>query len=60
LKHTMGDKTLVEYVDSESFTTMVKTVDFSKAIKDLDHNPVVDPDEGIRRTTEWMKHHYRI
>ena len=36
------------------------TVDFSKAIKDLDHNPIIDPHEGIKRTTEWMKSKYGI
>ncbi len=60
LNTTRGDKSLVTYKESEGFTTKIKTVDFSKAIKDLDHNPVVDPVEGIRRTTEWMKYKYRI
>ena len=39
---TNGDKNLVTYKESEKFTTKIKTVDFSKAIKDLNHNPVVD------------------
>ena len=38
----------------------IKTVDFSKAIRDLDHNPVVEPEEGIRRTAEWMNDFYRL
>ena len=38
----------------------IKTVDFSKAIKDLNHNPVVDPYEGIKRTTDWMKNYYQF
>ena len=29
-----------------------------KAIKDLNHNPKVNPEEGIRRTVEWMKDLY--
>ncbi|MFC2117176.1 NAD-dependent epimerase/dehydratase family protein [Bacteroidota bacterium] len=60
LNTTGGDKSLVTYKESEGFTTKIKTVDFSKAIRDLDHNPVVDPVEGIRRTTEWMKYKYRL
>jgi len=58
---TVGiDDSIVTYKEAEAFTTKVKTIDFSKAIKDLNHNPVVDPAEGIRRTVEWMKWFYRI
>ena len=46
--------------EAESFTTKVKTMDFSKAVKDLGHDPVVTPEEGIRRTVEWMKWFYRL
>ena len=60
LKVTGADESLVTYKDSEDFTTKIKTVDFSKAIKDLDHNPKVEPEEGIRRTAEWMKDKYRL
>ena len=60
LKVTGKDDSLVEYKEAEAFTTTIKTVDFSKAIKDLDHNPVVGPEEGIRRTAEWMKDYYRL
>lgn len=54
------DDSLVTYEGEESFTTKVKTMDFSKAVKDLSHDPVVTPEEGIRRTVEWMKWYYRI
>ena len=47
-------------MEAEPFTTKIKTVDSSKAIKDLDHNPVVEPEEGIRRTAAWMKDYYRL
>jgi dTDP-glucose 4,6-dehydratase len=60
LKITGADESLVNYLECEDFTTKIKTVDFSKAIKDLKHNPVIDPYEGIKRTAEWMKYHYRI
>mgnify|MGYP001020815089 CR=1 FL=1 len=54
------DDSLVEYKEAEAFTTKIKTVDFSKAIKDLDHNPVVDPEEGIHLTAKWMRDVYRL
>ena len=60
LKVTGKDDSLVEYIDAEAFTTKIKTVDFSKSIKDLNHNPVIDQEEGIRLTVEWMKDYYRL
>jgi dTDP-glucose 4,6-dehydratase len=60
LKVTGKDDSLVDYKEAESFTTKIKTVDFSKAIKDLDHDPKVDPEEGIKKTTDWMKNYYRL
>ena len=54
------DDSIVTYRDSEPFTTRVKKMDFSKAVKDLDHDPKVSPEEGIRRTVEWMKDYYRL
>jgi dTDP-glucose 4,6-dehydratase len=60
LKVVGKNDSLVEYKEAEPFTTIIKTVDFSKAIKDLDHNPVVGPEEGIRRTAEWMKDLYKL
>jgi dTDP-glucose 4,6-dehydratase len=35
-------------------------MDFSKAVRDLKHNPKVTPKEGIRKTVTWMKQHYRV
>jgi len=52
------DDSLVTYEEAEPFTTKVKTIDCSKAIRDLKHNPNVPPEEGIRRTVEWMKKRY--
>lgn len=54
------DDSLVTYEGEESFTTKVKTMDFSRAVRDLKHDPVVTPEEGVRRTVEWMKWYYRI
>lgn len=58
LKIVGRDDSLVTYKDAEPFTTKTKPVDCSKAIKDLNHNPKVNPEEGIRRTVEWMKDLY--
>lgn len=55
-----ASESLVTYKEAEDFTTKIKTIDFSKAIRDLDHNPKVDPEEGICRTVAWMKQHYNI
>lgn len=54
------DDSLVTYEEAEPFTTHVKTIDFSKSIRDLKHDPEVPPAEGIKRTVEWMKWYYRI
>jgi dTDP-glucose 4,6-dehydratase len=54
------DDSLVNYKEAEDFTTKVKTMDFSKAIRDLKHDPKVSPEEGIKRTVDWMKWYYRI
>jgi dTDP-glucose 4,6-dehydratase len=49
---------IVTYEEAEPFTTKVKQMDFSKAVKDLRHDPEVTSEEGIRRTVEWMKSIY--
>jgi dTDP-glucose 4,6-dehydratase len=54
------DDSLVTYQDAEPFTTKVKHMDFSKAVRDLRHDPKVPPEEGIRRTVTWMREYYRI
>jgi dTDP-glucose 4,6-dehydratase len=54
------DDSQVTYEEAEPFTTHVKTIDFSKSIRDLKHDPQVPPAEGIQRTVEWMKWYYRI
>lgn len=54
------DDSIVTYKEAEAFTTKVKTIDFSKAIRDLKHDPQVSPEEGIEKTVEWMKWYYRM
>ncbi len=58
LKIVGRDDALVTYKDAEPFTTKTKSVDCSKAIRDLKHDPRVPPEEGIRQTVEWMKRQY--
>jgi dTDP-glucose 4,6-dehydratase len=54
------DDRIVTYKDAEPFTTEIKTADCTKAIRDLKHAPRVEPKEGIIRTVEWMRDHYRV
>jgi len=58
LKEVGRGDSLVTYKEAEPFTTKIKTMDFSKAVRDLKHEPKVPPEEGIRRTVEWMKSIY--
>ena len=58
LKADGMDDSLVAYKEAEPFTTKIKTMDFSKAVRDLGHEPKVTPEEGIRRTVKWMKSIY--
>ena len=55
LKAVGRDDSLVTYKEAEPFTTKIKTMNFSKAVRDLKHDPKVTPEEGIKRTVEWMK-----
>ena len=57
---TGADPSLVAYKDEEAFTTRVKIVDFSKARRDLGHDPQVDIHEGIRRYVAWARRIYGI
>jgi len=54
------DSSIVTYREGEPFTTKVKKIDCTKAIRDLKHDPKIDPEEGIRRTVKWMKWYYRM
>jgi len=54
------DDSIVTYKEAEGFTTKVKHMDFTKAVRDLKHDPKVPPKEGIKRTVDWMKWYYRI
>ncbi len=58
LKYLGKSDKLVTYKEAEPFTTKVKKVDFSKARRDLKHDPKVPIEEGIPRYIEWMKKVY--
>jgi len=60
LNATGCDDSIVTYKEAEPFTTKVKTMDCSKAIRDLKHDPKIPPEEGISRTVEWMKQYYGL
>ncbi len=60
LKAVGKDDSLVTYEEAEPFTTKIKTIDCSKAERDLNHNPKVTPEEGIKQTVEWMRWNYRV
>jgi len=55
LKAVGRDDSIVSYKEAEPFTTKVKRMDFLKAVRDLGHDPKVTPEEGIKRTVEWMR-----
>ena len=59
LKYLGKSDKLVTYKEAEPFTTKVKKVNFSKARRDLKHDPKVPIEEGIPRYIEWMKKVYR-
>lgn len=44
----------------EPFTTRVKHVDFSKARRDLDHDPKVGLEAGLKRYIRWMRQAYSL
>lgn len=58
LKETGVSPKLAEYMGEEGFTTRVKIVDFSKARRDLRHEPKIDIREGIKRYVAWAKKVY--
>ncbi|MFC2056843.1 hypothetical protein ACFLTO_04680 [Chloroflexota bacterium] len=58
LKCLGKDDSEVTYKEAEPFTTRVKHMDFSKARRDLKHDPKVSLEEGILKTIDWMKKVY--
>jgi dTDP-glucose 4,6-dehydratase len=60
LEATGAPAGLARHVGEESFTTRVKLVDFSKARRDLKHDPAIDVREGVRRYVEWCRRTYGV
>jgi len=60
LKAVGKEDSLVTYEEAEPFTTKIKTIDCSRAERDLGHNPKISPEEGIKQTVEWMRGYYRV
>ena len=58
LQATEANPSLAEYKGEEGFTTRVKVVDFSKARRDLKHDPKVDIREGVKRYVAWARQIY--
>jgi dTDP-glucose 4,6-dehydratase len=58
LEVTGADPALVNYEGEEAFTTRVKVVDFSKARRDLAHDPQIDIREGVERYVNWARKVY--
>jgi dTDP-glucose 4,6-dehydratase len=60
LKTTGGKSSLAELKGEEEFTTRVKIVDYSKARRDLKHDPQIDIHEGVKRYVAWMQKIYSV
>lgn len=60
LEATGAPVSLAQYKKEEGFTTKVKAVDFSKARRDLKHDPKIDIREGVRRYVAWAKKVYNV
>jgi dTDP-glucose 4,6-dehydratase len=58
LKQLKKKDSNVKYVESEPYTTRIKTPDSSKAKKDLGFKLAISVEDGIRRTVEWFKKLY--
>jgi len=59
LQTTGASPSLAVYKGEEGFTTRVKIVDFSKARRDLKHDPKIDIYEGVRRYVAWARKIYK-
>jgi dTDP-glucose 4,6-dehydratase len=59
LKYLGKDDRLVEYHEAQADTTLVKKVDGTKAVRDLQHKTTITLEDGIPRTIEWQKEVYK-
>ncbi len=58
IEATGADPALAIFTGGEAFTTKVKHMDFSKARRDLGHDPKIEIRDGVERYVEWMKRIY--
>jgi dTDP-glucose 4,6-dehydratase len=58
LNYLGKDDSLIDYLDAQKDTTLLKRVDTSKSVRDLEHKSTVTLEEGIPRTIEWQKEVY--
>jgi dTDP-glucose 4,6-dehydratase len=58
LENIDTDDSHITYKEEEPFTTKVKTIDCSKAHKDLNHRIDVPIEKGIPLYVDWMKNRY--
>lgn len=54
------DDSLVDYRESEPFTTKDKKVDVTKARRDLGHKATVSLEEGVKLAVAWMRQAYGL
>ena len=60
LKVSGASPSLVEHRDSEILTTLVKRVDISKSVRDLDHKNSCGLEDGMQLTADWMRRAYGL
>ncbi len=60
LEATGASPDLAQFKGEENFTTRIKVVDYSKARRDLAHDPKVDIREGVGRYVAWMRKTYGL
>jgi dTDP-glucose 4,6-dehydratase len=58
LEYLGKDDSKIISKEAEPFTTKVKHMDFSKARRDLNHDPKTPLEEGVPKTIQWMKQVY--
>ena len=58
-KAVLGTKSVIRGIKAGRLVKVIHASNIpGSAIKDLNHNPKVSPEEGLPRTIEWMKKIY--
>jgi dTDP-glucose 4,6-dehydratase len=58
-EYTGADRSLIRYEDQEILTTKSKTIDVSRAERELGHRQTVPLKTGVHKTIDWMRAYYR-